>query len=426
MRWSSAANSPASSRVRGGNPCLPWAPSCATSVARWTTARGAAATDRRAVSSYDETIAFVQGLEVARGWDLKLERMRAACALRRHPERRFTVVHVAGTNGKGSTVATIEAVLRAAGHRTGLYTSPHLIDFCERIRAGAGTIPREDVVDLVREQRTALDRAGLALTHFEFATLLAFEWFARVGVEIAVVEVGLGGRLDATNVVVPAITAITSIGLDHEEFLGDGIEAIAAEKAGIVKPGVPLVVGPVPAAAQAVIGACAARSGAPLRAAGPEHLEDDATGIRFERPGGSPWRTLPAGLPGTFQRGNLAVALTVLDALHGRFPCAEDAVRRGLSAVWWPGRLAKLREDPLVLVDGAHNPDGMRALCPELGTIAAGRRVVLVFAVMADKRWREMLATVRPFAERIVVTRVGRRGLEPASAVEMLAGTVAV
>src|SRR5262249_17433565 len=180
----------------------------ATFVPRWTTGRGAAASDRRAVSSYEETIAFLQSLEVARGWDLKLDRMRVACALRGHPERRFAVVHVAGTNGKGSTVATIEAVLRAAGHRTGLYTSPHRIHFFGRIRAGGGTIPRADVVDLVREQREALDQAGLALTHFEFATLLAFEWFARVGVEVAVVEVGLGGRLDATNVVVPTITAI--------------------------------------------------------------------------------------------------------------------------------------------------------------------------------------------------------------------------
>src|SRR5262249_18306371 len=167
-------------------------------------------------------------------------------------------------------------------------------------------------------------------------------------------------------------------------------------------------------------------SGAPLRAAGPAQVEEDVTGLRFERVGASPWHALPGGLPGAFQRGNLAVALTVLDALDGRFPCTEDAVRRGLSTVWWPGRLARLREDPLVLVDGAHNPDGMRALCGELGEMTPERRVVLVFAVMADKRWREMLTMVLPFAERIVLTRVGRRGLDPASAADMIAGAVPV
>ena len=162
--------------------------------------------------AYRDTIAWLQGLEVAAGWDLKLERMQAALALRGHPQSRYPVLHVAGTNGKGSTAAMLDAVLAAAGHRTGLYTSPHLVDFTERIRVGGATIPRDAVVGLVGELRARLEPAGIRLTHFEFATLLAFEWFARVGVEVGVVEVGLGGRLDATNVVEPVVTAITSIG----------------------------------------------------------------------------------------------------------------------------------------------------------------------------------------------------------------------
>src|SRR5215468_1542317 len=192
------------------------------------------------MGAYGETIAYLAGLEVTVGWDLKLERMREALALRGHPEAAFPALHVAGTNGKGSTAAMIEAILRAAGYRTGLYTSPHLVDFAERIRIDGRTIPHRTVVDLVAALRADLEPAGLALTHFEFATLIAFEWFARVGIDVAVVEVGLGGRLDATNLVRPAVTAITSIAIDHVEYLGADVASIAREKAGILKPGVPL------------------------------------------------------------------------------------------------------------------------------------------------------------------------------------------
>jgi dihydrofolate synthase/folylpolyglutamate synthase len=147
--------------------------------------------------AYAETIAWLQGLEVAKGWDLKLDRMQRALEVRGHPERRFRALHVAGTNGKGSTAAMLESILRAAGHRTGLYTSPHLVDFAERMRAGGLAIPHDAVVALVAELRASLEPARVELTHFEFATLLAFEWFARIGVDVAAIEVGLGGRLDA-------------------------------------------------------------------------------------------------------------------------------------------------------------------------------------------------------------------------------------
>src|SRR5579885_1967250 len=299
--------------------------------------------------------------------------MRAALALRGHPERRFPALHIAGTNGKGSTAAMLEAILRAAGWRTGLYTSPHLVDFAERIRAGGRTIPHATVVALVAELRRAVEAAGLALTHFEFATLLAFEWFAAIGVEAAVVEVGLGGRLDATNVIHPLATAITSIALDHEEFLGTDLAAIAREKAGIVKPGVPLAVGPVPAEAAAVIDAQAAAAGAPVARVGVDGvLAEAAGGLVFTGPGGVRWEGLPLALAGAFQRDNAAVALTVL------------------------------------------------ALVRELPAVVGDRPVTLVFAVMADKAWRAMLEQLVPGAQRVVVTRVGRRGLDPAVAAEAL------
>ncbi|MCW5893817.1 MAG: bifunctional folylpolyglutamate synthase/dihydrofolate synthase [bacterium] len=366
------------------------------------------------MDAYADTIAWLLGLEVARGWDLKLERMRAALALRGNPERRFASLHVAGTNGKGSTAAMLESVLRASGRRTGLYTSPHLVDFSERIRAGGETIPRHAVVALVAELRAAVAAADLALTHFEFATLLGFEWFARIGVEVAVVEVGLGGRLDATNCIAPLGTAITAIAHDHEAWLGETLAAIAAEKAGIVKPGVPMVTGVLPPEAAAVVAERAASLGAPILRAGVDgELVPGPGGDVFRGPGGVCWDGLHVALPGAFQRENAAVALTLLAALRAVLPCDAGAVRRGLAGVEWPGRLAVVAEAPRVVIDGAHNPAAIDAVLRELPRLAGDRPVTLVFAVMADKAWRAMLATLVPRAARVIVTRVGRRGLDP-------------
>ena len=374
------------------------------------------------MTTYAETVAYLQGLEVSKGWDLKLDRMRAALALRGRPQTRFRALHVAGTNGKGSTAAMLEAVLRAAGHRTGLYTSPHLVDFAERIRAGGLAIPHDAVVDLVRELREALGAAGIDLTHFEFATLLAFEWFARIGVELAVVEVGLGGRLDATNVLAPLVTVITSIGRDHEEFLGDDVIAIAREKAGIARPGVPLVVGALAPEVAEAIGAVARAVGAPLvTAAGDAVLEPGPGGLVFRAPGVE-WDGLRPALAGAFQRENARTALMTLAAIREAVPCDVRAVREGLAGTWWPGRLAEIADAPRTIVDGAHNPDGVEALARELPGLAGGRPVTLVFAVMADKDWRPMLDRLASHATRVIATRVGRRGLDPALVAGALAG----
>src|SRR5215468_1418399 len=254
-------------------------------------------TESRVALRYDETIAWLQGLEVAKGWDLKLDRMRQALAVRGHPERQFRALHVAGTNGKGSTAAMLESVLRAAGHRTGLYTSPHLVDFAERIRAGGRTIPHADVVALVAEQREALARAGIALTHFEFSTLIAVEWFARIGIEVGVIEVGLGGRLDATNTVRPIATAITSIALDHEEWLGSEVRQIALEKAGIAKPSVPMVLGRLIPEAETAITEHAVAVGVPLTRAGRDGTLDPADGgLTLHGPGRARREGLSLGL----------------------------------------------------------------------------------------------------------------------------------
>jgi dihydrofolate synthase/folylpolyglutamate synthase len=378
------------------------------------------------VDAYQSALDYLAGLEVTAGWDLKLERMREAVARRGHPERAWPAVHVAGTNGKGSTAAMIEAILRASGRRTGLYTSPHLVDFTERIRVDGRTIPRATVVALVDELRADLEQAGIALTHFEFVTLMAFEWFRRVGIDAGVIEVGLGGRLDATNVIEPLATAITHIALDHEEYLGRTIPEVAGEKAGILKARVPAVLGRLAPEAEATVLARAAAVGAPVLRAGHHGVLSEGGGtLAFRAPGVS-WSGLRLGVPGAFQRANAEVALLAVAALRDRLPCDEDTVRRGLEAAVWPGRLAVVRHAPLVLLDGAHNPAGAAALARELPGLLAGRAATLVFAVMRDKEWRGILDRLLPHVRRAVVTRVGPRGAEPGDVAAAIAERVEV
>jgi len=366
------------------------------------------------VDSYADAVAWLEALQSRRGWDLKLERMRAACAIVGSPQRSFGVLHVAGTNGKGSTAAFAESVLRASGVRTGLYTSPHLVDFAERIRAGGGCIPPEVVVALVDELRAALDGAGLELTYFELATLLAFVWFARIGVELAVIEVGLGGRLDATNVVEPLACAVTSIALDHEAWLGSTLEAIAAEKAGILKAGVPAVTGRLEPAAARVVADRAAAVGARLLRAGIDFtLEGPDDALVFRGPAGLVWDGLRLGLRGAVQRRNAEVALGMLACIRDAWPASPEAVRCGLAAAAWPGRLAIVSEAPLLLLDGAHNLAGVEALTRELPTIVGKRPVTVVLAVMADKPASEIARRLAPLASRVVLTRVGPRSADP-------------
>jgi dihydrofolate synthase/folylpolyglutamate synthase len=257
-------------------------------------------------------------------------------------------------------------------------------------------------------------------------TLLACEWFARVGVDVAVVEVGLGGRLDATNLVRPVVTAITTIARDHEAWLGHDLAAIAGEKAGIVKPGVPLAMGVLPAEAAEVVVAAAAGAGAPLVRVGAQALlEDRPDGLAFRAPGVC-WDGLGLGLPGRFQRDNAAVALATLALLPPELAVPVAAVRRGLLDVRWPGRLAVVGRNPVVVLDGAHNPAGVAALAGELPAVLGGRRAVLLFAAMADKAWAEMLAPLLPLVARVIVTRVGRRGADPEDIVRACAGRVCV
>jgi dihydrofolate synthase/folylpolyglutamate synthase len=364
--------------------------------------------------NYAETLDWLYHLEVSRGWDLKLESVRAALARLGSPEQAFPSLHVAGTNGKGSTAAIAHAVLARGGLRVGLFTSPHLSDFRERIRIGDELIRREEIIALCDEIRGRVDCSGVELTFFELTTVLAFLWFARAAVDAAVVEVGLGGRLDATNVIVPRAAAITSIAFDHERYLGSTLESIATEKAGIFKPGVPAVVGRVDSGVASVVERIARERGCPLRRLGRDFRWEPADG-EFVYVGRRSVRGLRLGLRGRFQLDNAAVALASLEEAEWLRTIPDDRVRAALREVAWPGRLEVVRERPRVILDGAHNPAGVAALVGELPALAGDRPVHLIFGVLVDKRWPEMVASLRAVvADAAIVPVAERRSEDPA------------
>jgi dihydrofolate synthase/folylpolyglutamate synthase len=375
------------------------------------------------MTAYERTLAELYALETARGIDLGLDRVRRALDRLGAPHERFRVFHVAGTNGKGSTAAMVEAALRAGGYRVGLYTSPHLVDFSERIRVDGRTIPEEEVVERVAALRSILSAAGIELTFFELASVLAFDAFARRGIDVAVVEVGLGGRLDATNVTTPVASAVTTIAHDHEAYLGNTLEAIAGEKAGIMKPGVPVVIGAVPPAGLKRLAAEAAHVGAPALVLGREVVvreRGEAEGFDVVCAGRA-WPDVRLALAGRFQRANAAVALQMLECGAASFPLSEEAVRAGLETVRWPGRLDVVSRDPLVILDGAHNPAAAAALAEEIGRLGRGRHVRLVFGAMRDKDSGSMWRALRRVVDDVVCTAPD---LPRALAPERLAETI--
>jgi dihydrofolate synthase/folylpolyglutamate synthase len=338
------------------------------------------------------------------------------------PELSFRSVHIAGTNGKGSTAAMIEAALRAAGLRTGLYTSPHLVRINERIRVGGEDISDEDFAaafDAVLGAVEAMLADGAAHpTYFECVTALAWEHFRRAGVEYAVVEVGLGGRLDATNLLRPDVAVITPIDFDHESYLGKAAEAIAAEKAGILKPGARAVFAPQPPAARSVLDRRAAELGIPVVRVGEdwraENVQSEAGRYRFTACG----VRAELALAGEHQVTNALTAIAALDLLGA----PRRAMETGLRTARWPGRLETAAEAPLVLLDGAHNPSGARALARFLEQHHAGCRIWLIYGAMRDKAVDEVAGILFPAAHGVIVTQVAQPRAVTARA---LAGLVA-
>ncbi len=355
-------------------------------------------------------------------WDL--DRMRVLLCALGDPHKRSRFVHVAGTNGKGSVCAMIESSLRAAGLRTGLYTSPHLVDPRERITIAGRRISEDAWLAAFIAVRAAAERLiadEVIDTHpsfFETMTAMAFVAFADAGVDMVVLETGLGGRLDATNVVDPELSVITPIDFDHEAFLGNGIEQIAGEKAGILKQGRPAVFSAQRSEADKVLTERAAQLGISVSRSGEwivENLNLQRFGSSFTLRGSSTLQ-IECPLAGAHQVENAGTASAALSILG----VPTGAIERGIAETKWPGRLERVRRNPDLILDGAHNPAGAKALAAYLLEFFRGEPIRLIFGAMRDKAIEEVTNTLFPLASEIIVTAPHQpRALSPAAIVEM-------
>lgn len=315
------------------------------------------------------------------------------------PQDTLRFVHVAGTNGKGSTCAFIASVLQCAGYRVGLFTSPALYTFEERIRVDGIPIPREDLQAITDEIRNVAEAMDEHPTEFELLTALAFCYFAREKCDIVVAEVGLGGRLDSTNVIkAPEASVITPVSLDHCELLGDSLEAIAREKAGIIKPGVPVVSAAQDPSVLAVIENVAREAGSKLFMVDPSKLAGDPADYSYKQ-----HRDLQLGLVGSFQLQNAACALETLDVLRSEgWNISEEAIREGMRSVHWPGRFEVVCSDPIIIFDGAHNEAGMEAFANTLEQRYPDSFRIVITGVLADKDYASMARILAGVADQII------------------------
>jgi dihydrofolate synthase / folylpolyglutamate synthase len=377
------------------------------------------------MDSYSETLNRIYNL---RGGviDLRLDRMDQALSLFDHPEKKFPSFHIAGTNGKGSTAAMLHRILSQSGYRVALYTSPHLVSFTERIRVGDEEIAPNEVVGLADEIWVRTTTAKISLTFFEFVTVMAFVYFARHEIDVGVIEVGLGGRLDATNLVRPVVSLISTISKDHEAYLGSDLLSIAREKGGIIKKGIPLVCGALPTEVAALLKNIADEHDAPAYFFGRDFTFSlknrdlfDYTGVKWCL------NNVDVALRGRHQKRNAALALSALEVAAQDFPVNEAALREGLKTVRWPGRFEIIQDRPTVILDGAHNGEGVKALVEEIENFREQRKVKLLFASMEDKDWHLMLEGFSEVADEIVLTRVNmERCADPHRLAAQLSGKV--
>ena len=363
--------------------------------------------------TYPDSVRFLYAL----GNEIKtakfgLERITAVLDELGNPHHACRFVHVAGTNGKGSTCALIESALRAAGNRTGLYTSPHLVEPTERIQIAGQPVSAANFTEAFDRVHQAaermLDRGAIDLhpTYFETVTAMAFVLFQEMQVETVVLEVGLGGRLDATNVVTPALCVITPVDFDHEAWLGKSLQSIAHEKAGILKAGVPAVVASQHPEAQTEIERRAREIGAPLTKVAEawrmEELVCEARGSRFQAVGVKAPRTIHVVCPlaGRHQADNALVAVAALDLLG----TPDRAIEQGIAATHWPGRIEHVAESPEMILDGAHNPAGAAALAAYLDEFYSDHRITLIYGAMRDKAVAEVAGILSARAYEVIVT----------------------
>ena len=365
--------------------------------------------------SYEETLAYIHSVKW-QGSKPGLSRTRALLSALGNPERQLRFVHIAGTNGKGSTAACIASCLQAAGWRVGLYTSPYINRFNERMQVNGVPISDEDLETLVDRIRPIANALTDSPTEFELITALGFLYFLQTHCDIVVLEVGLGGALDSTNVIpAPEAAVITALGLDHTAVLGDTIQDVARAKAGIIKAGAPVITyGGVPEA-DAVIAAVCKEQGCslyPVDFSQLTLLPSDLSGSRFSF-GNLSNLTLP--LLGSYQPKNAAVAITTLKVLDKQgWHISDAAIREGLRTVQWPGRFELLRTDPPFLLDGSHNPHGMRATAQSLQDRFPQQKFTFLISVMADKDVTGILTPILPLAKEFVTVRANLPRAMPA------------
>lgn len=359
--------------------------------------------------TYDEALAYIHGL-YWRGKKSGLEKTEELLELCGHPERELRCIHIAGTNGKGSTAAMLASVCEEAGYKVGLYTSPYIVRYNERIQINREEIPDAALARLTKRLAAYVEQMEVPPSEFEFGTVLAFLYFREQNCELVILETGLGGEFDSTNVInKPLLSVITALGFDHTAQLGNTIEAIAAAKAGIIKPGVPVVFYGESKEGEAVIRKRCAELSAEL-------LMPDFSGLISENTGSfgkqfvqvfsyKTRKAVTLSLPGLYQQKNAAVVLEAVDVLvKGGILISEKQVREGLSSVFWQARLEVLSEQPLLLADGSHNPQGMKATVESLVQYFPGRRLQFIFGAMADKELETMTSIFLPLAKKVYVT----------------------
>ena len=353
--------------------------------------------------NYDQALAYIHAVHW-QGHKPGLDRIRTLLEALGNPHQKLQFVHIAGTNGKGSTAAMVDSCLRAAGYKVGMFTSPFINRFNERIQVNGIPIPDQDLVQLVEQVQPAAQAMEDVPTEFELITALGMLYFVQQNCDIVVLEVGLGGALDSTNIIPPpACAVITALGMDHVKELGPTLADIAAAKAGIIKPGSPVVSYGGEPEADKVIADTARAQGAPLTVVDFSRLQlrsASLDGLVFDFDG-LEGLTLP--FLASYQARNAAVAITALRALCGRgWNISDQAIRQGLAQVRWPGRFELLRRDPPFLLDGSHNAHGMRATVASLRERFPGEKFVFLISIMADKDWDKMLQLLLPLAKCFV------------------------
>ena len=354
---------------------------------------------------YKESVSWLFGLQK---YGIKFGLSKTSNLLQAfgNPHRNQHYIHIAGTNGKGSVGALLESILMQAGLKVGFYTSPHLVSFTERFRINREAISKDTAASLIKEVKGVISQAEPP-TFFEFTTAMTLLYFFRESVDISIIEAGMGGRLDATNVINPLVSIITTIGLDHQFFLGDTIGAIAQEKGGIIKKGVDLVTAVHQPSVVKLLESLCKKKGAPFWRVGQD--------ARYRRlPSGllgyyglhKRFRNLSLGLMGRFQYKNAAVALLALEILKKKgIPVSDEAIQKGIADPLWPGRLEQVSSHPTIILDGAHNSSAMRSLAKAIRNDFIFKRLIVVVGIMEDKDIPHILKEIIPLAHSVIYTR---------------------